>query len=173
MATLVLTVIGDDRSGLVSALAKVVADHGGSWQQSQMARLGGKFAGIVLVAAPDEGVAGLTEALQSLSAEGLLDVAVTPSGRVADPYPGTRMSLQLIGQDRPGIVREVSAALASHGVSIEELTTATSEAPQAGGMLFEARATLLMPAGVGSGELQSTLEAIAHELMVDIDLAAT
>ena len=49
MATLVLTVIGDDRAGLVNALADVVTAHGGNWERSQLAELAGKFAGIVLV----------------------------------------------------------------------------------------------------------------------------
>ena len=49
MATLVLTLIGDDRAGLVNAVAEVVARHGGNWERSQMAELAGKFAGIVLV----------------------------------------------------------------------------------------------------------------------------
>jgi glycine cleavage system regulatory protein len=68
MATLVLTVIGDDRSGLVSALSGVIADHGGSWERSQMARLAGKFAGIVVVSVPDAGADALIRDLGPLEA---------------------------------------------------------------------------------------------------------
>ncbi len=53
MATFILTVLGDDRPGLVSALSAPISAHGGSWERSQMSRLAGKFAGIVLVAVPD------------------------------------------------------------------------------------------------------------------------
>lgn len=173
MASLVLTVIGDDRSGLVSALSGVIADHGGSWERSQMARLAGKFAGIVLVAVPDDRAEGLIDALGPLGTVGLLDVTV---GRAPDEVPVsmdlTRLSLELVGADRPGIVHDISQALARRDVSIEELHTATREAPMVGGMLFEATATLLAPPTVPIGDLQAVLEELANELMVDISLSA-
>ena len=172
MATLVLTVIGDDRSGLVSALSGVIADHGGNWQRSQMARLAGKFAGIVLVAVPDDRAEALIAELGPLATEGLLDVTVE---RGADEGPAredlTRLSLELVGADRPGIVHDISQALAAQQVSIEELHTATREAPMAGGMLFEATATLLAPPGVQLSDLQDVLEELANELMVDLSLS--
>ena len=173
MASLVLTVIGDDRSGLVSALSGVIADHGGSWERSQMARLAGKFAGIVLVAVPDDRAEDLIDALGPLGTEGLLDVTVE---RAPDEVPVsmdlTRLSLELVGADRPGIVHDISQALATREVSIEELYTATREAPMVGGMLFEATATLLAPPTVPIADLQAVLEELANELMVDISLSA-
>ncbi|WP_252976288.1 ACT domain-containing protein [Janibacter melonis] len=56
MTDLVLTVTADDRAGLVSRLAQVVADRGGSWTTSSMAHLAGTFAGVVLVSVPADGV---------------------------------------------------------------------------------------------------------------------
>ena len=172
MATLVLTVIGDDRSGLVSALSGVIADHGGSWERSQMARLAGKFAGIVVVRVPDDRADALTGELGPLATEGLLDVTVE---RGADEDPAsigvTRLRLELVGADRPGIVRDISRALAARAVSIEELHTATREAPMVGGMLFEASATLLAPPTVPIADLQAVLEELANELMVDLSLS--
>lgn len=172
MAKLVLTAIGDDRAGLVSALAGPVADAGGNWLESQMARLAGKFAGIVLVEVPDEAVAVLTAAVAGLGAEGLLDVKVTP---VADEGPtgGTALTLHLLGQDRPGIVHQVSHVLAAHGVTIDQLQTGTVEAPMAGGLLFEADALVRAPAGMDEAALQAALEGLANELMVDLDLDPT
>ena len=67
MKSMILTVIGPDRPGLVRALAQTVAAHGGSWLESRMARLSGQFAGIVLVDAEDS----LVPALQALEQEGL------------------------------------------------------------------------------------------------------
>ena len=172
MAKLVLTAIGDDRAGLVSALAGPVADAGGNWLESQMARLAGKFAGIVLVEVPDGAVAALTAAVAGLGAEGLLDVAVTP---VADEgaAPGTAFTLHLLGHDRPGIVHQVSQVLASHGVTIDQLQTGTIEAPMAGGLLFEADALVRAPAGLDEAALQAALEGLANELMVDLELDPT
>ncbi len=173
MATLVLTVIGDDRSGLVSALSGVIAEHDGSWQRSQMTRLAGKFAGIVVVAVPDDRAEALISELGPLGTQGLLDVTVE---RGAEDGPAsaevTRLSLELVGADRPGIVHDISSALAAHQVSIEDLETSTREAPMAGGMLFEATATLLAPPNVPITDLQSVLEDLANELMVDLSLSA-
>lgn len=166
MTTFVLTAIGDDRAGLVNALADVVARHGGNWEQSEMAELAGKFAGIVMVTVPDARADELVAALGSL--EGVLDVHAH-RGRIERP-PSQRVALALMGTDRPGIVREISAVLARHGVSIGQLATATREAPMAGGMLFEADAVLDVPAGVTAATLRADLEAVAGELMVDIDL---
>lgn len=177
MATLVLTVIGDDRSGLVSALADVIGEHGGSWERSQMARLAGKFAGIVLVSVPDDRSETLVHALGPLSAQGLLEITAEPGREDAEGSDDavraevTRMSLELVGADRPGIVRDISRILAARSVSIEELQTSTREAPMAGGMLFEATATLLAPPHVSTTELQQVLEELANELMVDLSLS--
>lgn len=173
MATLVLTVIGDDRSGLVSALSGIIADHGGSWERSQLARLAGKFAGIVVVAIPDDRIESLMRDLKPLDTRGLLDVTVERgSERSAEPTDLARLHLELVGADRPGIVHDISAALAAQQVSIEELHTATREAPMAGEMLFEASATLLAPPTVPIAELQRILEDLANELMVDLSLSA-
>jgi len=173
MATLVLTVIGDDRSGLVSALSGVIADHGGSWERSHMARLAGKFAGIVVVVVPDDRAEALIGELGPLGTEGLLDVTVE---RGVDEGPAstevTRLSLELVGADRPGIVHDISRVLAARQVGIEDLRTATREAPMAGGMLFEATATLLAPPTASIADLQVVLEELANELMVDLSLSA-
>lgn len=173
MATLVLTVIGDDRSGLVSALSGVIADHGGSWERSQMARLAGKFAGIVVVAVADDRAEALIAELGPLATQGLLDVTVE-RGADEGPEPGdvTRLSLELVGADRPGIVHDISRVLAERQVSIEELHTATRAAPMVGGILFEATATLLAPTSVPIADLQAVLEELANELMVDLSLSA-
>jgi glycine cleavage system regulatory protein len=147
----------------------VVAERGGSWQHSEMARLAGKFAGIVLVDVPGEEVDALRAALEGLG--GVAGLAVTMTA--ADPDGSAAhhtLTLHLIGQDRPGIVQQVSRALAGHGVSIEELHTATRAAPMSGGLLFEARALLRVPDGVAADAVRPDLEDIAHELMVDIDL---
>lgn len=172
MATLVLTVIGDDRAGLVDALAGPIALHGGNWDRSHMARLAGKFAGIVVVSVPDERVDELAAALGTLTAQGLLDVTVAIAATDGAEDRDELLTLHLIGQDRPGIIREVASVLAQRNVSIEELETTASSAPMSGELLFEATATLRVPADTDPADLRSTLEAIANELMVDLDVTA-
>ncbi len=167
MTKLVLTLLGDDRPGLVSAVSRAVADNGGSWLESQLARLGGTFAGIALVDVPADSVGALRTALAGLS--DIVEVGVRDAAAPASSA-GRRLVLHLVGHDQPGIVRQVTEALASRGVSIEQLATATVEAPMAGGLLFEADAVLTAPEGVSTDELQADLEALARELMVDLDL---
>jgi glycine cleavage system regulatory protein len=171
MTTLVLTVIGDDQSGLVDALSGVIADSGANWDQSHMTHLAGKFAGIVEVTVPDNRADALVASLQPLEQEGLLDITVSRAADTNTASPAAaRASLHLVGQDRQGIIHDMSHALAGLGVSIMELETATSNAPMAGGMLFEASATLAVPSGLNAQRLRDALEALANELMVDIDL---
>ncbi|MFT4773345.1 MAG: glycine cleavage system regulatory protein [Ilumatobacter sp.] len=171
MATLVLTVIGNDTSGLVDALAGPIARHGGSWDRSHMARLAGQFAGIVVVSVPDENVTALQASLDGLNAQGLLDVQVAiASSSTEDEASENLLRLELVGQDRPGIISEISAALATRDVSIVELETNTTSAPMSGELLFEAKATLRVPNELALDQLRETLEDIANELMVDLDL---
>ena len=173
MATLVLTVIGDDHAGLVRALSGVIADHGGNWETSRMAHLAGKFAGIVMVTVADENADALIRDLEPLEARGLLDITATRSTRPPAESERTRLNLELVGLDHPGIVRDISDALASRGVNIEELETATSNAPMDGGTLFHARAVLVLPEDVSADALAEVLEDLAHQLMVDIELHET
>jgi glycine cleavage system regulatory protein len=169
MATFTLTCIGDDRPGLVSALSAPISAHGGSWERSQMARLAGKFAGVVLVEVADENAEALVADLTALTDIGLLVTVARTDAPTA--RPSLRLSLELLGADHPGIVAEISAALAARGIGIDELSTDVREAPMAGGMLFEAQAVLEAPPETPLDDLRSTLEAIADELMVEIRLS--
>jgi len=171
----VLTVIGDDRAGLVSALADVVTAHDGNWEDSQLAELAGKFAGIVVVGVPADRVDELTTALREL--DGLLEVTSHPgaegaaAGAVADDADAQRLTVDLLGNDSPGIVREVSSVLSRHELSIETMTTETREAPMAGGLLFEAHVVVRVPGGSDTAALRADLERLATELLVDIAVA--
>jgi glycine cleavage system regulatory protein len=169
MATFILTIIGDDRPGLVSAVSAPINDHGASWERSQMSRLAGKFAGIVLVAVADERVEALISDLLALNDQGL-QVVVERTDEPAE-RPSQRFQLELLGADHPGIVAEISASMAALDVSIEELSTDVRDAPMSGGTLFEASAVLVAPATSSTEALRSTIEELAHELMVEIRLS--
>src|SRR4051812_39342368 len=119
---LVMTIIGQDRPGLVETVAALVAQHGGNWLESRMSRLGGQFAGILRVEAPSENELPLIAALEKLSAQGLT-VVVHPDRETLSPNSAKFSRLEIVGQDRPGIVREISRVLAAHAVNVEELET--------------------------------------------------
>ena len=169
MATFILTVLGDDRPGLVSALSAPITAHGASWERSEMSRLAGKFAGIVVVSVPAERSDALAADLAALTDRGLqvvLKRSDDPVGRES-----VTLTLDLLGADHSGIVAEISAALAAHEVNIEELSTDVRDAPMAGGTLFEAHAVLSAPPSASTDDLRTMLKGLADELMVEIRLS--
>lgn len=169
MSNLVLTVVGDDRAGLVAALADVVSAHGGNWEHSQLAELAGTFAGIVVVSVPDDRLADLTAALGQL--DGLLTVTAHPGSDAPAVSAQKDLTLTVLGNDHPGIVRDISAVLSRHGASIESLTSESREAPMSGGRLFEATVVARLPQGAEPATIAADLERLAAEILVDISLA--
>lgn len=163
---LVLTLIGKDRPGLVDALASVVADHGGNWLDSRMCHLGGEFAGILRVELPADRESDLAAALTKLDAQGLQVVVRTDHDEAPATHSGA--TIEIVGQDRPGIVKQISKALAQHQVNVEELHTERSSAPMSGEMLFQATIEVLAPANCDMAALRQSLEKIAADLMVEI-----
>ena len=164
---LLLTVVGNDRPGLVEALAQRVATAGGNWEQSRMARMAGQFAGIVLVTVEDTGADALIAQLRALDGVGL-QVSARSVAAGAAAITGQRVQLQLTGSDRAGIVRDMSKVLSSHGINVDELESEISSAPMSGEALFTARATLTVPNGVGLAAVRASLETLGGELMVDL-----
>ena len=170
--SLVLTVISPDRPGLVEALSQSVANHQGSWLESRMARLDGKFAGILRVSVPENRVEALSRELRALEPEGLQVVIARSEVNRSSP-DARRLRLELLGSDRPGIIREIAGALAKRGINVDELRTEVASAPMSGELLFRASAELWIPATLDLEVLRKDLEALAHELMVDVDLDET
>jgi len=168
-ASLVLTVIGRDRPGLVERLAGLVASEGGNWLESRMSRLGGEFAGILRLTLPAEREAGLRTALAGLAEVGLT-VQVKRDESTGVAASPRLMLLELVGQDRPGIVRQIAAVLASRGANVEELITECVSAPMSGEPLFKATARLALPSGCEAAQLRADLERVASDLVVDLTL---
>jgi len=163
---LVMTIISPDRTGLVESVARTVADHGGNWLESRMCRLGGEFAGILRVEIPEPKKNALVAALQKLETRGL-QIVVRDDAPVAPPA-GKLTQLEIIGADRPGIVREITSALARAGVNVEEFSSQVASAPMSGETIFKAIARLQIPAHCNPATLRHELEKIAADLLVDI-----
>ena len=167
--TLVISILGEDRAGLVSSLAEVVSANGGNWERSQLAELAGKFAGIVVVTVPEGTVEAFRKALEPVAA-GLIDLQVDDGGTADTEDEGGHFRLSLLGTDRPGIVAAVSGVLARQGINLDELATETRDAPMAGGRLFEAHVSARVPTGADLGALRAELERLADEIQVDLSL---
>jgi len=163
---LVMTVLGNDRPGLVRSLADTVASHGGNWLESRMARLAGQFAGIVRIECPSESADALINELQTPGNSGLTILAVRQQAQ--EPLPRRTLAVEVVGNDRPGIVRELSAAVASAGGNIEELTTGLESAPMSGQPMFRAHGIISIAENAEPASLTAAIERLGTDLTVDI-----
>ena len=170
--SLIACIIGEDRTGVVESLSRMITDHGGNWLESRMCSLGRKFAGIVRIHVPKEREKALLKSLQKLHSMDLT-VMIHPDQVETDSRPTRTASLTLMGHDRPGIIHQVSAALAHQGINVEELESECSSAPMSGETIFKATAKLQIPESCALAEIRGELEEIGSELMVDISFTET
>lgn len=168
---LVLTLIGNDQPGLVESLAQIVAQHQGNWLESNMSRLAGKFAGILRVSVEEDKTDALISALDALSPRLKLIVERSAPAETGDK-PQRTLRLSLVGNDRPGIIRDISGALARQHVNVDDLDTECVPAPMSSDILFRAEAVLHIPADLDIEALRAELERLADDLIVDISLIA-
>ena len=167
--SIVLSVVSDDHPGIIESLSEVLANHGGNWTESSMLSLAGKFAGILLTSLPEEQADAFIDNLKLLEKEGMQIVAQRTG--TALPIQGKReFTLDLVGQDHPGIVHDITRILASHQINVLELETHCQSASMSGESLFLAHARLLVLDETSMEDFQDEIEDLANELMVDIKL---
>jgi len=169
MTSLVVTLIGADRPGIVSMVSERAQGYGANWAGSRLASLAGQFAGMVHFEVSPENAEPLANALRGLQSAGL-SVVIVRSDAAPTPPRGRSVRLELVGHDRPGIVRDLSASLAERGVSIQELRTEIASAAMSAENLFKVKALLIVPSALPDEELRRGLEALANEMMVDLAL---
>ena len=163
----ILTVVGSDRPGLTRAIAEAVYAAGGNWLESHLSRLGGKYVGSVLIELPEERLHELQAAVGGIDAFGIkVDIIAAAE---ADEHSGEFLGIDIVGQDRPGIVREVTSVLAGLNVNIDDFSSKIEGSAWSGAPLFRAKVKMLLPAGLSIDEVRTALEAISSEIMVDFD----
>jgi glycine cleavage system regulatory protein len=165
---LVLTLLGNDRPGIVNSLADIVSAHGGSWLESRMARLAGQFAGIARIQCPPDAVDALLQALGPNCVPGLAVQVVRED--VAEVAPCRTLVVDVVGNDRPGIVREFTAAIAMAGGNVEELTTGLESAPMTGQTMFRAHGVVSVPEETETATLITAIENLGGDLTVDLSI---
>lgn len=164
---IVLSVIADDHTGIVQTLAQTITDHGGNWLDSSMSHLGGKFAGIVLLEVSETREKGLEDALRSLDRPDL-HVSFERTAP-AKPHPYHYVMVNIVANDRPGIVEEIAELLARYDINIETLSTSVADTPMSSGHLFKARFQANLPREMGYEDLQQVLESASDDLMVELE----
>ena len=163
---LVLTVIADDKPGLVESLSQIIASNSGNWLESSMSQLAGKFAGILRVSVDDDRAEDLIEELNGLSSD--IKLIIEKAVYESAVQQSRMYELSLVGNDRPGIIKEISAVLSELGINVERLNTECTPAPMSSDALFKANAALEVPEHVALEQLQNKLEQLADDLVVEI-----
>jgi glycine cleavage system regulatory protein len=165
--SLVLTVLGEDRQGLVNTLSQILQQHQANWSESRMVHLAGKFAGVLLVSLPEKQLSSLHDSLNALKADGL-QIVVEQSEQAESDVEQT-LKIELLGLDRPGIIHDISRQLATLNVNIEELESEQRIASMSSEVLFYAQLALGLPKGVSPEAVQDSLEELSDQLMVDLN----
>ena len=117
-----LTLIGDDKPGIVAGVSKALYDNGCNMGEASMMRLGGAFS--MMVMTKYDGTSDrLEEILQPVAnLFGLKTHIDSIAGKLHDHLePDVRISV--FGADRAGIVAKATGALASAGLNILHLDT--------------------------------------------------
>lgn len=169
MNQLVITLMGPDRPGIVADLATWVTEQGGNWLESRLLRLGGQFAGALRIEIDPAALPILEDKLEKLRESGLR-LNWTKEPMQAPRGKRRSCALKLCAQDQPGIVKQVFEVFRSQNVNVEELRTGTRGAPWSGHTLFEAEAQLSIPENADLESIREALEALSHDLMVEIEL---
>lgn len=165
----VLTALSDDQPGLVKTLADVINEYAGSWTDSRMIHLAGKFAGLLKVTVPEQQADELISALNSLQDDGI-EIAIETITEGPASSSETQI-IEVLGQDAPGIINAITNQLAGLAVNIEELYSEQRPAPMSSEKLFYAKLKLSIPNDVEPHKVQDALEELPDQLMVDIDFS--
>ncbi|MEM7099745.1 MAG: ACT domain-containing protein [Pseudomonadota bacterium] len=164
MQSFVLSFITDDRPGIVHELADAVASHGGNWLESRMIQLDGKFAGLARISVPEEGATQVVEQLKNHSDLNLIVEHVPEE----DQTDTVRYTLDIVGNDRPGIIFETTRVLAEQSINLIEIASHVAPAPMSGIPMFNCSATIGVASALSPQELEQQLNNATTELGVDI-----
>lgn len=166
---LILSVLSDDRPGVIKRIAEQVANQQGNWLESRLTQLAGKFAGVIRIRVAEERVDDLRGVMNALADQGIR-VMVEELQTMAQLEQGRTATFSAVGPDRPGIVLEITQALTQYNINIADLNTNCSSMPYSGEPLFEAEGLLHVPTATDLEQLTGQLDAIADALGIDIIL---
>lgn len=166
--SLVITILGDDKAGLVNSISDVMRAHGGNWMESRMVHLDGKFAGLLRASVNDQNFSHLTSALKALQDDDL-QINIETADSASQDTSSENLRIELMGQDRPGIIDDITGELAKLNINIEEMCTEQRSAQMSNETLFFAQINMSLPENISPEMAQDSLEQLSDQLMVDID----
>jgi len=167
--TLILTVIGPDRPGIVDDLSTLITKNGGNWLESRMCNLAGQFAGVLQIECAEQKNAGFIEALNDLEKNGL-KIQVEQGVKISDALMRANIELEITGPDHPGIVQDISHFLATRDINIVELASRCEEGAMSGGYVFSSNIIASIPKSQEISDVENALGDLANKLNVDITM---
>jgi len=164
---LVISVLGEDRPGIVNELARVVSDTGCNIEDSRMTVLGGDFAVILLVNGRWNELAKLEAALPGLERRLALSITAKRTAtrrRQSNLLPYT---VEVVSIDHPGIVHQLANFFSSREVNIRDMATTTYAAAHTGTPMFSVQMTVDVPAAMHIARLREDFMDFCDQLNLD------
>ena len=168
--TLVLTVLSNDRPGIVKELSQVLNEYDGNWTDSRMIHLAGKFAGLLKASVPEDQADEFIADLHNLQDDGL-EIAIELVTEDLDEGETKTLELEVVGPDAPGIINSITRELSRLNVNIQELESKQRPAPMSSELMFHAKLSLSLPEDVTPEEVQNALEDMPDQLVVDLNFS--
>jgi len=166
MKSILISVLGDDKPGLLDSLSEIIVSNDGDWIESNMSTVEAKFAGILRVNVPPKNAKKLIKELTSSKLG--LQIACEETAHVTFS-DFKSYNIQLIGQNHVGIINKLSHVLTYElKANVEGIKTEIIDASMSGEQLFKAQITLHLPKSVDERLIKDKLELIADEMMVEI-----
>jgi len=162
----IISIMTDDRPGIVDTLSGVIKDNQGNWLESRMTQLAGKFAGIVKVQITEQNIPALEAGLDKLKDAGWIINSEYSKAEASDSQANAKLSI--VGNDRPGIVKDVAHSLSALAVNVLELNTQFESAAMSAEPIFKTKARVNIPSTVDFDDVRDALEQLSNELMVEI-----
>ena len=167
MKSILISVLGDDKPGLLDSLSEIIVSNDGDWIESNMSTVEAKFAGILRVNVPPKNAKKLIKELTTSKLGLQIACEETAPVKLSD-YKS--YNIELIGQNHVGIINKLSHVLTYdlkanvEGIKTEVLNSSMMSSDQ----LFKAQITLHLPKSIDEGLIKEKLELIADEMMVEI-----
>lgn len=164
---LIVTALGEDTTGLVTAITQTVAEAGCNVVDSRMAVMGGDFTLCMMVHGNWSTLAKLETQLKRLEGQLGLTVATRRSEghrRAGDVMP---YAAEVIAPDQPGIVHGLANFFSSRSINIEEMVCRRYNAPHTGTPMFSVNLVVGIPTSLHIAVLREEFMDYCDRLNLD------
>ncbi|HZD52225.1 MAG TPA: glycine cleavage system protein R [Woeseiaceae bacterium] len=164
---IVLSAIGNNRSGVVNDISRVILDCGGNIEESRMSVLGKEFAMLLLISGNWHTLTRLESELDKLSGEHGFTVTLRKTGERSAKADCMPYGVDVVALDQPGIVFNLASFFANRDIDIEELATRRYAAAHTGAPMFSVQMTVNIPASEHLAQLRDDFMELCDQMNLD------